>query len=100
MRVRDVMMVVGVSALGFVLARVPPRAVAAPAPARWECTRFKVPESLNPSIRGADGAVLTPPPELGTSVRPLLTTVILPDGFQPFGGGDGSVIACRTTAPR
>jgi hypothetical protein len=78
---------------------LPDRAAAGPAPARWECTRFKVPESVNPSIRGADGVLVSAPANLGPGFRPFVTTVVLPEGFQPFGGGDGSVIACKAGAP-
>ncbi len=70
------------------------RATAA-APPRWECTRVKVPESTNLPLRLGDGKVVSPPTELGPGFRPFLSTVVLPDGFAPFGGGDGSVIACR-----
>jgi hypothetical protein len=81
-------------------ALLPGRADAgAPAPAartsRWECTRFRVPESSNPSLRGPDGVLASPPADLGPAFRPLVMTVVLPEGFQPFGGGDGSVIACK-----
>jgi hypothetical protein len=99
--VRNVVFALGFGAVGaaVVLALLPGRADAgAPAAqraARWECTRFRVPESMNPSIRGADGVLATPPTELGPTFRPLITTVVLPEGFQPFGGGDGSVIACK-----
>lgn len=93
----------GVVAAGFLLPgradagppRPPDPIPRAPPSTAWECTRFRVPESVNLSIRGSDGVLVNPPTSLGPSFRPLLTTVALPEGFEPFGGGDGSVIACK-----
>ena len=72
-----------------------PRAEAAGTTARWECTRIKVPESTNLPVRMSDGTLIAPPTQLSPAFKPFLSTVQLPEGFIPQGGGDGSVIACK-----
>ena len=67
-----------------------------PAPPRYECTRISVPESYNFPMRLADGQRKAPPVEKSPAFQQLLTTVELPAGFAPVGGGGESVIACRT----
>ncbi|MEN9799477.1 MAG: hypothetical protein RL653_3174 [Pseudomonadota bacterium] len=72
-------------------------AVAGPptAPPRYECTRLAVPESYNFAMRLADGQRKSPPVEKSPAFQQLLTTVELPAGFTPVGGGGESVVACR-----
>lgn len=72
-----------------------PRAEAAGTTARWECTRIKVPESTNLPVRMNDGTLISAPTQLSPAFKPFLSTVQLPEGFIPQGGGDGSVIACK-----
>ncbi|MEE2645438.1 MAG: hypothetical protein VYD19_10930 [Myxococcota bacterium] len=36
----------------------------------------------------------TQAPPIGRTMRPILTTITLPDGYVAVGGGAGQVIAC------
>lgn len=65
------------------------------APPRYECTRIAVPESYNFAMRLADGQRKSPPVEKSPAFQQMLTTVELPAGFTPVGGGGESVVACR-----
>lgn len=62
---------------------------------RYECTRVSVPESYNFPMRLADGQRKSPPVEKSPAFQQMLTTVELPAGFTPVGGGGESVVACR-----
>ncbi len=57
-----------------------------------ECSSFKVPESVNMSVR-SNGKVQNPPK--GAVFQPIINTVILPEGFKAVGGNGQMLIACR-----